>query len=265
MGVKPLATAGAVVLLLVGAVARAGADPASACREKKLSAAARYGVELFRASVKHERRPDAVKQARRLSRARAKLAKAFAKAERTAVRRSTVCDTVADASGVQQRIDSFIGDLILGLRRPVTSASTSTTTSTTVGVSTSLAPSTATSSTSTLPYTTTTTLGSCAGTEYPACGGSCPPGQTCQAVHFISVFGPGCECVPAFESCSAFCGQAPGTCPAGQVCIVNDTVGVGRDCGCAPTPHCYETSLPTCGGSCPGGGPCLGLVACACP
>jgi hypothetical protein len=68
--------------------------------------------------------------------------------------------------------------------------------------------------------------------DYPACGGNCPPGEACQAIltdlqkHF-------CSCVPAGAACGSDGVQPPcqGTCPSGEACHVAVLMG-GACFGC---------------------------------
>ena len=83
-------------------------------------------------------------------------------------------------------------------------------------------------------------FGTCGDSPYPTCGGSCPSGQTCQAVALGvgSGFGAcdtpnsdvtGCECVPSSQTCSTTLdcgcgnptGHAAGVCPTGQACVLS--------------------------------------------
>ena len=103
------------------------------------------------------------------------------------------------------------------------------------------------------PTTTTSTVPlTCGNGPYPACGGTCSPGDTCLA----SPFGGFCDCFP---DGSQPCGNSEwpvcnGQCPTGERCGV---LGPRGGCGCVPegTTACGETM--TCGsGTCPAGQSC---------
>jgi hypothetical protein len=86
--------------------------------------------------------------------------------------------------------------------------------------------------------TTTTTLSACAQSAYPACGASCGPGRTCQAIASVigGVLDARCVCVDDGAPCGPFTEQgcSAGVCP-GAVCGF-DASGFPPLCGCTTLP-----------------------------
>ena len=125
---------------------------------------------------------------------------------------------------------------------------------------------------------TDTPGGACAASGYPACGGSCPSGQVCQAMQVVNCDGctgsafcgqpvTSCTCVPAagtcagsvFDpTCSLYVAAAftYGPCPSGEICFESDVLSspVLRSCQAPPTP--VPTGTPAT--SCPSGGQLVG-------
>ena len=100
----------------------------------------------------------------------------------------------------------------------------------------------------------------CAMSDAPSCGGTCPTGQVCGQVSGQS----SCTCAPPDDTCSI--AQAPtcgGTCPGG-VCT---QVPGGNSCACAPPDNtCSIAQAPTCGGTCSNGEVCAPMGSqCGCP
>ena len=116
----------------------------------------------------------------------------------------------------------------------------------------------------TIGSTTTTTLVPplpCVTSLAPACGGTCPVGESCASNGVV------CQCEP---DAPTNCGDQPfpvcgsGSCPAGSTCQL-DLQGLA--CTCTAGTACADTSFPICGGDCPLGQSCQGNllgVACAC-
>jgi len=238
-----------VLVLLVaiafatGVIVEAGVAPANLCKDRKAKETGRYALSLTKAFGRNGKMPNLARLASDLSSAQSKITRGFTRGEFTGSGVPKGCVTTGDVIEMQAKADSLAEDVIDEIGGV---ASTSTTTTT--------------------PTTTTTIPGPCTSGPYPTCGGSCPPGEVCQAVLFHSgVLPPHCACVPSFPACSEYCPQPAGACPPGQVCIINDTAGPGRDCGCVTPPLCVGTPWPTCGGNCPTG-PCFptpsGICAC---
>ncbi len=83
------------------------------------------------------------------------------------------------------------------------------------------------------------------GDTFPACGGTCPPGETCTNI------GSACAC-QLTSTCSGSPGSCGGTCPVGQSCVT-----FGSGCSCQATSSCAG-SYPACtSGTCPPGQTCL--------
>jgi hypothetical protein len=68
----------------------------------------------------------------------------------------------------------------------------------------------------------------CEGAVFPACGGACPPYNTCQAVRVGTA--NFCACVGQRATCGVLDPLCGGLCPPGLVCV-GDVFGVGR-CAC---------------------------------
>lgn len=119
--------------------------------------------------------------------------------------------------------------------------------------------------------TTTTTfpLASCGASEYPTCGGACPPGEMCGPnADFESGFLFACACFPPGITPCAVSGYpiCGGGCLGGNVCqAFNLDVGGGSVSICAcidPTSTCGPPPPATCGGigACPPGQVCYGTT-----
>jgi hypothetical protein len=212
-----------------GVAVEAGVTPADACKDRKAKDTGLYALSLTKAFGRNGKVPNLARLASDLSSAQSKITRDFTRAEFTGSGVPRGCVTTGDVTAIQAKADSLAEDVIDEIDG---AASTSTTTTPTT--------------------TTTTNPEPCASGAYPTCGGSCPPGEVCQAVTFISnAVAPHCACFPSSLPCPDGCGQPPGACPPGQLCVVNDTP-VG-DCGCVAPPWCLGTIWPTCGGNCPDG------------
>jgi hypothetical protein len=121
---------------------------------------------------------------------------------------------------------------------------------------------TTTTTTTTTPTTTTIPDGPCADDQYPACGGACPSGEVCLPLDLVAgdLSDTRCRCIVQGEVCGGsvggdVCLPAPlcilplieaalralgGTCPLGQVCLV-DFTGSGCNsvaCGVVASAAC---------------------------
>jgi hypothetical protein len=124
---------------------------------------------------------------------------------------------------------------------------------------------------------TDTPGGACAANGFPACGGSCPSGQVCQAMkrfdctdctdpNSCTEFQPSCTCVPAAGTCAGSVFDPAcnlfgtvtftyGPCPSGEACYETDFGAPAfRACESLPTP--VPTGTPAT--SCPSGGQLVG-------
>ena len=130
-----------------------------------------------------------------------------------------------------------------------------------------------------------------------SCGGTCPPGETCELVTDTANMVVDCKCQPPVPTCSGQAPQCAGPCPPGLTCIsdpattecrcesVCGLVGgacggpcppglgctldaAGQSCSCQPPAECGPNSSGQCGGACPPGSTCVTLASapntCAC-
>jgi hypothetical protein len=86
-----------------------------------------------------------------------------------------------------------------------------------------------------------------------ACGGDCPPGETCEV---DDPFLPSCHCVGPAHPCGDTAPACNGACPDGTACLATSG-GTVTTCACLAPDACGAAAAhPTCGGSCPAGESC---------
>jgi pimeloyl-ACP methyl ester carboxylesterase len=96
------------ILLAVTPLARAGTDPADACKNAKAKAAGKKAADLLKAYGKDAKKEDAAKLASSISKAQSKFTKSFNKAESKGG-----CLTTGDAAAIEAKVDAFVEDITL--------------------------------------------------------------------------------------------------------------------------------------------------------
>ncbi len=148
------------------------------------------------------------------------------------------CTTLGDAAGYEASIDVFVRHFVTSLAPPTT--------------------------------TTTTTLpgGLCANDQYPTCGGTCPAGFVCLPLDLVQgdVSATRCQCIALGEMCGGALGPElcdyigppcsvlveqylvtlGGTCPSGQICLVDFTGSGCRTGPPPPGPACQVVASAAC-------------------
>lgn len=127
-----------------------------------------------------------------------------------------------------------------------------------LGTTTSTTSTTSSTTTTPVSSTTTSTGQACYASTAPACGGQCPPGNSCRDI------GGFCFCfddnaLPCYDSHP----MCDGGCPVDNVCVGG--IG-GTACFCVPSEwqQCSE-SAPACDDTCPLGFTCTGgALVCEC-
>jgi hypothetical protein len=94
-------------LVLGGALAHAGTDPADACKDSKAKATGKKAFNLLKAYGKNHKKPNPVKLGSDVSKAQSKFTKSFVKAEGKGG-----CLTVTDSTAIEMKVDAFVVDVI---------------------------------------------------------------------------------------------------------------------------------------------------------
>jgi hypothetical protein len=94
-------------LMLGGAIAQAGTDPADACKDSKAKATGKKAFNLLKAYGKNQKKPNPLKLGSDVSKAQSKFTKSFVKAEGKGG-----CLTIADSTAIEMKVDAFVVDVI---------------------------------------------------------------------------------------------------------------------------------------------------------
>jgi hypothetical protein len=104
---KILTLAASLCLLLAAPVARAGTDPADACKASKARATGKKAADLLKAFGKNIKKLDPIKLSSSVSKAQSKLTKGFGKAEAQGS-----CLTTGDVTMLEATADAFVLDSV---------------------------------------------------------------------------------------------------------------------------------------------------------
>ena len=208
------------IFIAVGSTAHAGVEPGNLCKEKKAKEAGAKAFGLLKALGKNLKKPDPIRLAWDISKARSKFTKGFEKAEATGG-----CETTEDSDAIEAKVDALVFEMVANIDP-------------TCGDGVTAGPDE-----------------ECDGAEDAACPGRCiAPGNGGATCGDNTVNG-GDQCTCAPEECDGTAGDAcPGLCQPNCRCpeamCGNGVVEVGEECEppCSEDPPCASGEI--CGVTC---------------
>lgn len=108
MNIRVMSAALALGLLLFGAAAaRAGTDPADACKDAKAKAAGKKASAVMKAYGKNFKKPSPARLSASISKAQSKFTKGFTKAESKGG-----CLTTGDSGAIEAKVDALVAEIV---------------------------------------------------------------------------------------------------------------------------------------------------------